>query len=296
MTKEVASQTPARREALLLAAAGLLGVSLLTRSDEAEASALGEENAALGAILAQIKEAMKQAKELKREYYDEHIKVAVDSYKEVKDATKTAAEAAETLNREKAAIDSAVGSILGQTKLALGHQDQVKLLADILSALQGVEAKHVALDREYSKIAGQVSPEQERSLRGKRRVLALIAESRTQSVSSEQKIGEIYKREQASITKLEQSGSTKVDQLLAAVSIKLSSVSDKLDEQIRLQAKTNDLLEAALQHQTTRDVDSRYDDRSRISDAAKDRVQRAGIGDWSGKRSRPSSSGKGEKS
>jgi hypothetical protein len=283
MSSSVTNDEFENRRGLLFAAVGLLGAfSLLGKSQIAKASALGEENATLGLILNQIREGIKQAKELKKDYYDQHIKVAVDAYKETKDTAKSVLDTADTVRKEKEAIQKAVGSINEQAQLLLGRDEQVKLLSSILESLTGIEEKHVSLDKAYATISKDVTPEQQKTLRGKRRVFELIAQSRTQSVTSEQKIGEIYKREQKTIGKIESSSATKTDQIHASSVAKLGSISDKLDEMIRLQAKSNDLMEALLQYQTTRDIDSRYGDKGNIAETAKTRVQLAGSGKWGG--------------
>ncbi len=280
---ETHDSAASRRNLFMTASVGLLGAVALLKPGKAAASAFGEENAGIAAILAQIKEGLKQAKQLKKEYYDEHIKVAVDVYKETRDTAATVIETADTVRKEKTALETGVGAIVEQTKLALGHNDQLKLMTDILDSLSAIEEKHTILDKEHEKIAGDITPAQQSQLRGKRRVYALISESRIQSVTSEKKLDEVYKRERQSIAKIDLSPSSKVDKVHSTNGIKLSSISDKLDEVVRLSAKTNDLLEALLQYMTTKDVDSRYSDQSKIPQIAKAKVQSAGSGNWGAK-------------
>ncbi len=285
MTKDIEpiEDTATRRNLFLTGALGLLGAAAFLKPGAAKASIFGEENASLAAILTQIKEGLRQAKELKKEYYDEHIKVAVDAYKETRDTASTIIETADMVQKEKAALETGVGAIVEQTKLALGQSEQLKLLTDILKSLDPIEKKHKVLDEEHKKIAGDVTPGQTKELLGKRRVYALIAQSRIQSVTSEQKLVEIYKRERVGIAKVDVSASRKVDSVHSANGIKLSSISDKLDEVVRLLAKNNDLQEALLQFHTTKDVDSRYSDKTKIDEAAKTKVVAAGSGNWGDK-------------
>lgn len=291
ITEESDDAISSRRRLMLSAALGLAGAAAILKAPEAKASALGEENAALAAILAQVKEGIKQAKNLKKEYYDEHIKVAVDAYKETRDTAAAVIETSDTVRKEKAALETGVGSIVEQTKLSLGHSEQLKLLTDLLTALAPIEEKNQILEKEHQKIAGDVTPEQRKSLEGKRRVNALVGASRIQSVTSEKKLDEIYKRERQGIAKVDLSTSSKVDRVHSANGIKLSSISDKLDEIVRLMAKNNDLLEGLLQFNATRDVDSRYSAQTKMSQAAKSKVQAAGSGNWGSKADAPPAKG-----
>lgn len=276
----VQTHESSRRNILGGLAAGAFAAAAILRGAVAKASVAGEENITLGAILSQAKVLVQEAKDLKKEYYDKHIKLVMDEVKDGRDMLNTARETADTVKNEKAALSGGIGSMAELHKLSLSYDHKVNMLAGIIDSTSGINSKFADQDKKFQKIAGDVSPEQAGALKGKRRVYALVSESRTQSVMSEGKLEQIQARDAAAIKQLDASGAKKVDQVHGSNAIKLSSLSDKQDEVIRLLAKNNDLLEAILLHQTTGDIDSRYGDKMRTDKDAASRVESAAKGFW----------------
>ena len=287
---------PDRRKALVASlGASIATVSLMLREDKANASVLGEENVTLATILVQLKETYAHAKELKKEYYDKHIKAFNAQVRDINDTLKTTRdlfEATQTvkqwskylIDERNYAIDFVKKYFSGASdfnNLTLAEYDlRVSALAKILASQKEILDELEGIESMISTVEKDLDPKQREQIKDSKRFAVALSNSRMHSDQSEIKMEAIKMREESKLKTLEASQMDEKEKLSLKDSLNLAAIKDLLEVNNRLLITANDLKEVELRLLAERNIKSRYGDKAVTKSVSMSAMDDMGKGKW----------------
>lgn len=248
-------------------------------------SAIKAELIAIGAFL----------KNLKAEYYDQHIKAfnaqardineSLDNARGIHSFAQNIWKFGEALKKERDYANHFLKTFIeGDSFKNLRiktYNMRVSALAYLIRSVSGLTQELTDLERDLEKLSG-LPPEKKKEVTVRKRLFSVISASRVAGGESEIKRELIKERERELNETLNDSKMDESAKREVVNFSNLQSIKDYMDESIRLQRINNDLLEALLMHQVTGDINSRFGEKYfGREDALKARVDDMSNGKWS---------------
>lgn len=276
-------------------AASVAAVGLLFKEKTAKASALGEENAVLASILAQLKQAYTHAKSLKKDYYDKHIKAFNKQVKDINDtletsreiytATQTIQEWSGYLKDERSyAVDFIKSYFSGArdfNKLELKQYDiRRSALGKILASQRDILEQQEKADAMFSKVEKDLPDEKKDELKNSKRFGAAISNARFHSDESEIRMAALKDREKTKTKVIEASKADEKEHLELKNALNLASIKEQLEINNRLLIAANDLKEVELRLMAEQKVTSRYGEKAVDNNTSKEAIDGMQKGKW----------------